>query len=188
MFKPAYKKSENDSNLLLIKPKTIYTFSAKQMELPSLMKQLKSQSGFFPGVFTKETTFIEYLTIRENMLVALSLASDQPKRTLDLMVNEILEELNIPDSLANQPFNTLSLELSLQLQLQLNVLCNKKIILVDDWLKYESESEKQDWLFLFRHFARTKGCSFILFTSDEKLLTIGNPLKLNTDSFQSKIS
>lgn len=185
MFKHSYKKTI-EHNLFLLKPKTIYTFLSVQMDLSSLMKQLNRQSGSFPGLITKDTAFIDYLTIRENMLVALSLTPCYPKRALDLIVNEVLEELQIPDSLADQHVNVLPLNLSLKLQLRLIELCNKKVIIVDDWLSHESTSIKQDWLLLFREFARKTGCSFILFTSNEQLLPIENPLRLAPGSYLSK--
>ncbi len=185
MFNHAYKKT-NDSDFFLIKPKTIYTFLANQLEQPSLIRRLNRQLGYFPSLLAKDTTFIDYLTIRENMLIILSLAPNQTKRRLDLVVNEVLEELQIPDSLANQPFSALPLTLSIQLQLTLTILCNKKVILVDNWLSHESASNKQDWLFLFREFSRTHGCSFIIFTSDEKLLPIENLLRMDSVSYSSK--
>lgn len=185
MFNRIYKKNI-DHNLFLVEPKTIYTFLSMQMDLSSLMKQLNRQSGSFPGLITKDTTFIDYLTIRENLLVALSLAPNNSKRDLDLIVDEVLEELQIPDSLADQHFDVLPVNLSLRLQLRLTALCNKKIILVDDWLSYESPTAKQDWLLLFREFTRKTGCSFILFTPNEQLLPIKNQLKMTSTSYLSK--
>lgn len=185
MFNHSYKKA-NDRNFYLIKPKTIYTFLANPLEQPSLISGLNGQLGYFPHLLSKDTTFIDYLTVRENMLVILSLAPNQTKRTLDLVVSEILEEMKIPDYLANQPFSALPVILSIQLQLKLTVLCNKKVILVDHWLSQESASNKQDWLFLFREFARTNDCSFIILTSDARLLPIDNLLKMDSVSYSTK--
>lgn len=185
MFKHSFKK--NDNYLAFsIKPKTIYSLSAKEVDFSILMKQFNRQLGFFPGVITKDETFIDYLTVRENMLLVLSLASNQMKRSLDLVVNEVLEELDIPDSLADQPFKALPLNLSLQLQLRLNELCNKKVILVEDCFSFETASSKQDWLLSLRYYARTKGFSFILVTSDYQLLTSEKPFDLNPIAYSSR--
>ncbi|WP_245792812.1 hypothetical protein [Carnobacterium alterfunditum] len=185
MFTHSYKKAIGN-DLFLIRPKTIYTFLSVQMDLASLMKQLNRQLDSFPGLISKDAVFIDYLTIRENMLVILSLTPDHPKRALDLVVTEVLEELQISDSLADQHFNVLPLNLFLKLQLRLASLCNKKVILVDDWLDHESASAKQDWLLLFRGFVRNTDCSIIFFTSDEQLLSVENPLRLDPGSYLSK--
>ncbi len=185
MLKHSLKKPDNYP-LFSIKPKTIYSLSAKQVNFPTLMKQLNRQLGSFPGVITKDDTFIDYLTVRENMLLVLSLASNQMKRSLDLVVNELLEELDISDNLADQPFKALPLTLSLQLQLRLNELCNKKVILVEDYFSFDSASSKQDWLLSLRYHARTKGFSFILVTSDDQILASERPFDLNPVTYHSK--
>ena len=166
--------------LFQLSQKTIYTFSTEQMSLSSLMKQVKAQTGTFPALITTDDVFIDYLTVRENMLVALSLAPNQPKRTTAFLVNELLEELNISESLAKQPFTALSIKQYIQLQLQIALMCHKKMIIIDDWLKQETTVDRQEWLLLFRHFVRTTECSFILATSDEKILPLGKPLKIIT--------
>lgn len=185
MFKLSLKKTDNHP-LFSIQPKTIYSLPANEVEFSSLMKQFNKQLGSFPGIITKDETFIDYLTVRENMLLILSLASDQMKRSLDLVVSEVLEELDISDSLANQPAKALSLTLSLQLQLRLNELCNKKVILVEDCFNFDSHSSKQDWLLSIRYYARTKGFSFILVTSDNQILASVKPLDLNPIAYHSK--
>lgn len=185
MFKHSFKKKDNHP-VFSIKPKTIYSLSAKEVDFPMLMKQFNRQLGSFPGVITNNETFIDYLTVRENMLVVLSLASNQMKRSLDLVVNEVLEELNISDVLADQPFKTLPLNLSLQLQLRLNELCNKKVILVEDCFSFETASSKQDWLLSLRYYARTKDFSFILITSDNQILASEKPFNLHPIAYHSK--
>lgn len=185
MFKHSFKKNNNHL-AFSIKPKTIYSLSAKEVDFSILMKQFNRQLGSFPGVITKDKTFIDYLTVRENMLLFLSLASDQMKRSLDLVVNEVLEELDISDALADQTFKVMPLHLFLQLQLRLNELCNKKVILVEDCFSFDSASLKQDWLLSLRYYARTKGFSFILVTSDHQLLASEKPFDLNPTAFHSR--
>ncbi|SDQ16553.1 hypothetical protein LHA31_10880 [Carnobacterium viridans] len=185
MFKQSLKKADNHP-VFSIKPKTIYSLSAEEVDFPILMKQFNRQLGSFPGVITKNETFIDYLTVRENMLLVLSLASNQMKRSLNLVVNEVLEELDLSDALADQPFKALPLNLSLQLQLRLNELCNKKVILVEDCFRFESASSKQDWLLSLRYYARTKDFSFILVTSDNQLLASEKPFDLNPIASSSR--
>lgn len=185
MFNNFYKKN-NNNDFFLIKPKTIYTFLANPFEQLSLISRLNGQLGYFPHLLAEDTNFIDYLSIRENMLVVLSLAPNQTKRKLNLVVSEVLEELKIPDYLANQPFSALPVKLSIHLQLKLIVLCNRKVILVDHWLSHESASNKQDWLFLFREFARTTSCSFIILTSDVRLLPIENLLRMDSVAYSTK--
>ena len=167
-------------DLFLLSPKTIYTVSTEQMSLLSLMKQIKAQTGTFPGLMTTDDVFIDYLTVKENMLVALSLAPNQPKRTTAFLVNELLEELNISESLAKQSFTALSMKQYIQLQLQIALMSHKKVIVIDDWVRHETTFARQEWLLLFRHFARTTACSFIFATSDEQILSFGKPLKITT--------
>ncbi|MER2175592.1 MAG: hypothetical protein ABS911_13010 [Carnobacterium sp.] len=185
MFKNSFKKTDNHP-VFSIKPKTIYSLSAKEVDFSILMKQFNRQLGSFPGVITKDETFIDYLTVRENMLLVLSLASNQMKRSLDLVVNEVLEELAISDTLADKPFKALPLSLFLQLQLRLNELCNKKVILVEDCFSFDSASSKQDWLLSLRYYARTKGFSFILVTSDDQILASEIPFELDPITYHPK--
>lgn len=155
----------------------LYTLFSEAEDLQSIFSDvfnlMKKNTGTAPGTVLKESATLDHLSIKENFLLAVSLAYPR-KRDADLLVSDALEELDISTLQANDPFSSLQLEKSIQLQLQINFICNKSIIIIDDWLENEPHSVQEEWLTLLKHLAKEKECTFIVLTTDNTIEALGD--------------
>lgn len=61
-----------------------------------------------------------------------------------------------------------------EVQLIASLCAEKKIILVDDWLKNENGTQLKNWIMIFKSLIKQKGLSIIVLTSDDSIATLGD--------------
>lgn len=135
------------------------------------------------GYILKEAPFISYLSILQNMLLAVTLA--QPKlRSPELVILDALEDHNISAKLANQKMHILSSQQMKEVQLITNLCSKKTTLLIDDWLKDESSDQQKYWMLIFKSLVKKEQISIIFITSDPQLAKMGD-IQLHSHDFNA---
>lgn len=141
--------------------------------IQSLTRLFSSSERENIGYILKEPAFIHYFTILQNILLTVKLA--KPKlRSPELLILDALEESYISPDLANKKIDSLTDEQKKEVQLIASLCAEKKIILVDDWLKNENGPQLKNWIMIFKSLIKQKGLSIIVLTSDDNIANLGD--------------
>lgn len=119
------------------------------VSLDQTVNQIIKSTGISPGTIQEMAAVVPYLTVKENFDLFVSKAQPQNGK-VDLLVDDTLSEMELPVSVTNQPFDSLSTSLSFQLQWVLNQLCQRNILVISRWLWTLPDEERKNWLQLFR--------------------------------------
>ncbi|ANZ99402.1 hypothetical protein CKN82_01620 [Carnobacterium divergens] len=149
----------------------IYQISTPSQSISTLPKNLVTylkKQKIPVGYILTDSTFIPYLSTFQNIKLSLKLA--KPKlRNSDFLILDALEEMNISYKLAHKPIQELTATQLKEVQLISAIFSGKKIIIVDSWIEFLSETEQLNWLLIFKNFVKDRGVTFILLTNSNKI-------------------
>ncbi|MGX7419535.1 hypothetical protein ACWOFR_12120 [Carnobacterium gallinarum] len=134
-----------------------------------------------PGYILQDPPFINYLTLLQNMLLAVTLA--QPKlRSPELVVLDALEESQFSHKQAEKRIADFSPQQIKEIQLITNLCSQKQTVIIDDWLKDENDIQQKNWILILKSLVKQEQISVILVTSNPTIADMGE-IQFNSDSF-----
>lgn len=144
------KKSSSTIQLPQLKAQ-LYAIQSDPYDFATVLSLLKKEYGFYPGTLLKYPVALDHLTIKENILLAYSIAHPK-KRNKERIVMDLLENNGVDiDYISNHSFSALPMHSSLNIQLLIHYLCGTKIILVEDWINELSDYELTSFLLLLKN-------------------------------------
>ena len=155
--------------LYQLKPQ-LYSLSSVNYSFQDLLDLFKQHLGDYPGTLLQKPVAIEYLSLKENILLAYSIA-DPKNKYKEQIIEDTFEKSGIDlNHLSSIPLADLPLETILKVQLVTHFLCQTKIILLDNWIaKLPEEDMKEVTLFL-KHICRQQGCAILIYTSNNTVM------------------
>lgn len=151
-----------------LKPQ-LYALQAKQCTFSSILMFFKKSFGFYPGTLLTEPVAFGYLTIKENILLAYSIA--HPKhRNKETFIMDELENSGVDiEYISTHHFSSLPLHTSLDMQLFIHYLCETKIILVEDWINDLPDDELKTFILLLKNLCYKQDVTVLINSTHEKV-------------------
>ncbi|MBM6614406.1 hypothetical protein JTF06_05830 [Desemzia sp. RIT804] len=163
------KESIPQDKLQQLKPQ-LYAISSTKFPFQKVLELFKQQLGMYPGTLLQKPIVIDYLSVKENILLAYSIAYPKNKHK-EQILEDAFEEVGIDlDDLSAIPLIDLSLETVLKIQLITHSLCHTKIILVDNWLSNLPEEDVKEITLFLKYICQQQKCTILIHTSNNTIV------------------
>lgn len=155
---------QKHNTLHQLKPQ-LYSILSTNYSFQEILDLFKQQLGKYPGTLLQKPVAINYLSIKENVLLAYSIA--HPKnQSKERIIEDTFEDAGIDiNYLSSIPLTDLPLESVLKVQLITHVLCQTKIILLDNWVTKLSEEDVKELTLFLKRICQQQQCTILIYTS-----------------------
>ena len=151
-----------------LKPQ-LYSISSANYSFQNVLDLFKQQLGRYPGTLLQKPVALDYLTIKENVLLAYSIVYPKNKHK-EQTLEDAFEEAGIDlNDLSSVPLADLSLETVLKVQLITHFLCQTKFILLDNWVTKLPEEDVQEIILFLKHICQQQQCTILIYTSNHAI-------------------
>ena len=148
-----------------LKPQ-LYSILSTNYSFQGLLDLFKQQLGDYPGTLLQKPVAINYLSIKENVLLAYSIAHPKNKSN-ERIIEDAFEEAGIDlNDLSSRSLTDLPLETVLKVQLITHFLCQTKIILLDNWVAKLSEDDVKELTLFLKRLCQQQQCTILIYTSN----------------------
>lgn len=153
-----------------LKPQ-LYSISSDDYSFQEILDLFKQQLGEYPGTLLQKPIAVDYFNIKENILLAYSIARPKNKNK-EQIIEDAFEEADIDlnDLDPTISLGDLPLEMILKIQFITHFLCQNKIILLDSWInKLPDEKIKEITLF-FKQICQQQKCAILIYSSNHTII------------------
>lgn len=147
----------------------LYAIQSGNYSFDTVLTLLKKRYGYYPGTLLKDPIAFDYLTIKENILLAYSIAYPK-QRNKERTVMDVLENSGVDvEYISTHPFSALQLHSSLNMQLLIHYLCDTKIILVENWVSEMPDDELKSFILLLKNISYKKDVTILIDSNHERI-------------------
>lgn len=148
----------------------LYSIPSMDYSFYEVLELMKQQLGEYPGTLLQKPVAVDYLSLKENILLAYSIV--YPTHThIEQTLEDAFEEEGIDlNDLSSIPLADLSLQAILKIQLITLFLCQIKVILLDDWVSDLPEEDARQIMLYLKRVCQERGCSILIYTSNPTIV------------------
>lgn len=162
------RQSSLSTPLPSLKPQ-LYAIQLKPYDFETVLLLFKEKYGLYPGTLSKQPVVFDHLTIKENILLAYSIAHPK-QRNKERTVIDLLENSGVDvDYISTHPFSDLPMHASLNMQLLIHYLCGTKLILVEDWVNELPDEELRSFLLLLKNVCLKQEVTILVDSSQSRI-------------------